>query len=90
MKNIGLCLFILLLGVPDPPVIQRIFWAFTEGATATALLVAGGKQGLVNLNNYVQLKLKFLSFFSVFKNMQKDVEGICIMYLRITNKKLIF
>ena len=67
MKNIGLCLFILLSGVPDPPVIQRIFWAFTEGATATALLVAGGKQGLVNLNNYVKL----LSFFSVCKNIYK-------------------
>ena len=25
-------------GDPEPPVIQRIFWALTEGATATALL----------------------------------------------------
>ena len=33
-------------GDPDPPRIQRVFWAFMEGATATALLVAGGKQGL--------------------------------------------
>jgi hypothetical protein len=26
--------------------IQRVFWAFTEGSVATALLVAGGKQSL--------------------------------------------
>ena len=34
---------------PEPPVIQRIFWALTEGATATALLNAGGRDGLVAL-----------------------------------------
>ena len=28
-------------GNSDPPVLQRVFWAVTEGATATALLVAG-------------------------------------------------
>mmetsp|Transcript_31451 Transcript_31451/g.93412 ORF Transcript_31451/g.93412 Transcript_31451/m.93412 type:complete len:897 (-) Transcript_31451:24-2714(-) len=28
-------------GHHDPPVIQRIFWSFTEGATACALLAAG-------------------------------------------------
>ena len=36
-------------GDPDPPRIQRVFWALMEGATATALLVAGGKDGLVAL-----------------------------------------
>ena len=36
-------------GDPDPPRIQRVFWALMEGATATALLVAGGKDGLVTL-----------------------------------------
>lgn len=36
-------------GDPDPPRIQRVFWALTEGATATALLVAGGKEGLTAL-----------------------------------------
>jgi len=35
-------------GDPEPPTVQRIFWSFTVGATATALLVAGGKQGLVS------------------------------------------
>jgi len=28
-------------GHPDPPIPQRIFWSFTEGATACALLAAG-------------------------------------------------
>ena len=36
-------------GDPDPPRIQRVFWAITEGATATALLVAGGKDSLTAL-----------------------------------------
>ncbi|XP_066924907.1 glycine betaine transporter OpuD-like isoform X2 [Clytia hemisphaerica] len=33
-------------GNPEPPVLQRIFWALTEGATATALLKAGGQKSL--------------------------------------------
>jgi len=33
-------------GNPDPPIMQRVFWALTEGAAACALLVAGGKESL--------------------------------------------
>ena len=33
-------------GDPEPPVIQRIFWALTEGACATALLYSGGPNAL--------------------------------------------
>ncbi|XP_064598001.1 glycine betaine transporter 1-like [Liolophura sinensis] len=33
-------------GHPDPPRTQRIFWALTEGACATGLLVSGGDQAL--------------------------------------------
>jgi choline/glycine/proline betaine transport protein len=33
-------------GDPDPPKIQRIFWATTEGAIAAILLVAGGLSAL--------------------------------------------
>ena len=33
-------------GDMDPPTLQRIFWALTEGAAATALLVAGGDEAL--------------------------------------------
>ena len=36
-------------GDPEPPTLQRIFWAVLEGATATALLKAGGTNGLVAL-----------------------------------------
>ena len=33
-------------GSPDPPIAQRVFWALTEGATACALLIAGGKHAI--------------------------------------------
>ena len=33
-------------GEAEPPVIQRVFWALTEGACATSLLYAGGQQAL--------------------------------------------
>ena len=36
-------------GDADPPKLQRVFWALMEGATATALLVAGGQKGLIAL-----------------------------------------
>jgi len=42
-------------GDPEPPKVQRVFWALMEGATATALLVAGGKKGLTAL----QVSLSF-------------------------------
>ena len=38
-------------GHPDPPLMQRIFWALTEGATATALLKAGGTKALTALQS---------------------------------------
>jgi len=36
-------------GHPEPPKLQRLLWALIEGLTATALLVAGGKQALTAL-----------------------------------------
>ncbi|KAL5264104.1 hypothetical protein ACHWQZ_G005250 [Mnemiopsis leidyi] len=33
-------------GDQDPPITQRVFWALVEGATATALLVAGESESL--------------------------------------------
>eukprot|EP00854_Cymbomonas_tetramitiformis_P017014 gene17014-20227_t len=33
-------------GHPHPPVIQKVYWCCTEGAVATALLVAGGSNSL--------------------------------------------
>ena len=36
-------------GSPEPPVLQRVFWALTEGACATALLSTGGSKALTAL-----------------------------------------
>ena len=36
---------------PEPPVIQRIFWAFTEGACASVLLKTGGTEALTALQS---------------------------------------
>ena len=33
-------------GMPNPPPLQKVFWAFTEGAVATGLIKAGGDVGL--------------------------------------------
>ena len=33
-------------GLPNPPLVQKVFWAFTEGAVATGLIKAGGDVGL--------------------------------------------
>ena len=38
-------------GEPEPPVIQRVFWALTEGACATSLLYAGGADALKALQS---------------------------------------
>jgi len=36
-------------GHPEPPRLQRVIWALIEGLTASALLVAGGRQALTAL-----------------------------------------
>ena len=33
-------------GLPNPPLCQKVFWAFTEGAVASGLIKAGGSVGL--------------------------------------------
>jgi hypothetical protein len=38
-------------GHPDPPILQRIFWALTEGAAATALVAAGSKKAMTALQS---------------------------------------
>jgi len=38
-------------GDQEPPKLQRVFWAVTEGATATALLAAGGTRALYALQS---------------------------------------
>mmetsp|Transcript_19244 Transcript_19244/g.26631 ORF Transcript_19244/g.26631 Transcript_19244/m.26631 type:complete len:801 (-) Transcript_19244:111-2513(-) len=36
-------------GFENPPILQKVYWAFTEGACATALIVAGGDEALASL-----------------------------------------
>jgi len=36
-------------GTQEPTIVTRVFWAFTEGATATALLMSGGDHALKSL-----------------------------------------
>ena len=54
----------MFLGDPEPPKLQRVFWSFTEGATATALLVAGGSKGLVS------------SDFLFYKKIKRRIDGV--------------
>ena len=46
-------------GDQNPPRLQRVFWAMVEGAAATALLIAGGKEALSAVQ--VNFLLKILS-----------------------------
>ena len=53
-------------GDQEPPIPQRVFWALVEGATATALLVAGGKESLSALQviyHFEKLLFKFRYFY---------------------------
>ena len=38
-------------GLPEPPIVQRVFWACSEGATASVLLGFGGEVGLKALRS---------------------------------------
>lgn len=53
-------------GFPDTHWTQRVFWAFTEGALATALLVSGGADGLRALQAASILTGLPFTFFLIF------------------------
>ena len=66
-------------GNPDPPIWQRVFWATAEGATAAALLYAGGpavldglKAGIVALGLPVCLLL-WVMCYSLVRGLRNDV-----------------
>ena len=67
-------------GHHDPPVLQRIFWALTEGACATALLVAGGTdalQALQTVSISSGLPFSFLLCFmclSLWRAMKSEID----------------
>ena len=54
-------------GDQNPPRLQRVFWAMVEGATATALLIAGGKEALsaVQVRCFLRSILNISSFDTV-------------------------
>ena len=47
-------------GDQEPPKLQRVFWAITEGATATALLAAGNEIFTINNKKYFVSHLVFV------------------------------
>ena len=49
-------------GDPNPPKVQRVFWAVMEGTTATALLIAGGSDGLKALQVCIIEKISIIHF----------------------------
>ncbi|XP_028401860.1 uncharacterized protein LOC114524858 [Dendronephthya gigantea] len=65
-------------GNPNPPVIQRVFWAFTEGACTTTLLKAGGTKAIDALQSFaIALGLLYavilnLMCLSLWRTMQME------------------
>ena len=68
-------------GNNDPPVIQRVFWAVTEGACATGLLIAGKKDSLQALQTVsvaaglpytVIICFMFISLWKAFKSEEES------------------
>ena len=66
-------------GNPNTPIAQRIFWAFTEGACATALLKAGGEKAISALQSLaiaagiIYAVVINLMCLSLWRTMQMDV-----------------
>jgi choline/glycine/proline betaine transport protein len=65
-------------GKPNPPVVQRIFWAVTEGAVATALLLGGGLTALQTAAIASGLPFAFLlllMIYSLNKSLAQELRG---------------
>merc|ERR1712154_218062 len=67
-------------GMVESPKIQRIFWALSEGAAATALLAAGGEDALTALQTasiaaaFPFIFLLLILVYSLFKAFRMDNE----------------
>merc|ERR1719499_1612497 len=68
-------------GVAEPPLLQRLFWAASEGAVAFALLEAGGPNALSALQTasiaaglpfLIIMILMMVSTYTMFQDMEKD------------------
>ncbi len=65
-------------GNPDPPKLQRLFWAITEGAVAAALLVGGGLVALQTAAISTGLPFAFVLLFMMYslrKGLANYTEG---------------
>ncbi len=61
-------------GNPDPPKLQRLFWAITEGAVAAALLVGGGLVALQTAAISTGLPFALVLLFMVY-SLRKGLAG---------------
>ena len=62
-------------GHPEPPVGQRIFWAFSEGAVAATLLIAGGLKAIRSASLTSGLPLSVIlviAMLGIFKALRKE------------------
>jgi choline/glycine/proline betaine transport protein len=63
-------------GETDPPVLQRVFWAVTEGVVATALLLGGGLTALQTAAIATGLPFSLvllLMIYSLHKSLAQDM-----------------
>merc|ERR1712242_102825 len=67
-------------GMTESPKIQRVFWALSEGAAATALLAAGGEDALMALQTasiaaaFPFIFLLIIMVYSLIRAFQMDEE----------------
>jgi len=80
-------------GIEEPPKMQRIFWALTEGAVATALLAVGGEdalQALQTVSIAAALPFTFLLIimaFGLVRAFKMDDELFARGRLIVSHKK---
>jgi choline/glycine/proline betaine transport protein len=64
-------------GALNPPTIQKIYWAFMEGAIAAVLLVMGGLQALQTATINVALPFSFITVlmaYCLYKSIREERE----------------
>jgi choline/glycine/proline betaine transport protein len=62
-------------GHPNPPRIQRVFWAFSEGAVAATLLLVGGLRAIQNASislGFLMSMLLIIACISLIKSAHNE------------------